>query len=172
MVGMANFVTCPGCGAYVEDLDEPQHEYLGTVPGCWKVFSMVLEREYGEYQCPENAHRLAVDAYAMQHPGAPGPKQQQSMNVHLMSLYMGQEGSASNHAIMEARQRLVDASEELPWLDPPKSRGKRNVLDVLRATSLDAHVAAVEAWAQDVWAAWAPHHEQAAALAARYGKDA
>lgn len=172
MVGMANFVTCPGCGAYVEAVDGPGHEYLGTIPGCWKVYTMVLEREYGEYQSPEDTHRLTVDAYAAQHPGAPGPKVQHSMNLHLMSLYMGLEMGASNQAIMEARQRLTESGDEMLWLDPPKSRGKRTVLDVLRATSLDAHVAAVEAWAAEVWTAWAPHHSHAAALAERYGKGA
>ena len=40
------------------------------------------------------------------------------------------------------------------------------VADVLAATAVEEHKKAVVAWAENVWAAWAPHHAYAAALAA------
>jgi len=169
MVGIANFVTCPGCGAYVEALEEPVHGFFGAAAGCWKVYGMVLEREYGEYQCPEDAHRLTVDAYAAQHPGKPGPREQRLVNSHLMSLYLYLEQGADHGKIVQAVQALNESEDDLPWLTPPKPIGKRTVLDVLKAKSLEEHTAAVDAWARDVWAAWSPHHGHTAELAARYG---
>ena len=33
------------------------------------------------------------------------------------------------------------------------------VVDVLKATNGDEHVALVRTWAEAIWEAWAPHHD-------------
>jgi len=167
MVGMADFITCPGCGAFVESGDGPVHAYIGAPAGCWKVFGMVLEREYGEYQYPEDIHRLTVDTYAVQHPGQPGAKAQKSVNLHLLSLYLWFEKKLPHAQIVHVLE-AAGGETEFPWLTPPRPNGKRTVLDVLKARSLEEHSVAVEAWAADVWQAWAAHHGHVAALAERF----
>jgi uncharacterized protein DUF5946 len=48
---------------------------------------------------------------------------------------------------------------DLHWLDPPRPLGTLTIRGPMEATGGDEHAARVEAWARDVWAAWAPHHE-------------
>ena len=52
-------------------------------------------------------------------------------------------------------------------LTPPAPNGTVTVADALAAKDIEAHGKAVVAWAENVWAAWSPHHAYAAALAAK-----
>ncbi len=94
---------CHGCGALVKDLPGGPHKYIGASAGCWGVFGEVLAREYGEFAYPDPTHRLTVDTYAVQHPGKPGRQAIQSVNVHLMGLYLvleqGLNGPQATRAI-------------------------------------------------------------------------
>jgi hypothetical protein len=55
---------------------------------------------------------------------------------------------------MPARKTL-----DLHWLDPPERNGTITVAMVLEAGFDGGHAPSVEAWARDVWAAWAPHQD-------------
>ena len=75
-------IVCPGCGATVPDVEETRpHTYVGSAPGCWLLYTQVLAREYGDYRYTP-AHQLTVDAYAVQHPGAPERRSAQSVAIH------------------------------------------------------------------------------------------
>ena len=58
---------------------------MESSPGCWAAFGEVLALEYSEASYAR-AHRLSVDAYAVQHPGRPSPQSVQSVALHLISL--------------------------------------------------------------------------------------
>lgn len=60
------------------------------------------------------------------------------------------------HSLARHRSKFV-------WIEPPTNLGELTVRDVLDADGPEAHLAAVQAWAQSVWRAWTPHHEQARA---------
>jgi hypothetical protein len=61
---------------------------LGS-PGCWAAYGRVLEREYSDPVLFGAAHRLTVDAYALQHPGDPRERRAvQSFWLHGASLWL------------------------------------------------------------------------------------
>jgi len=148
---------CIGCGALVPDTDGPTHPYIGASPGCWALFGEVLAKEYGEYQYP-GVHRLTVDAYAVQHPGAPSRRSIQSVASHLISLYcvveLGLQAPEANRAL----QRAARSRSLFIWLTPPVSRGVVTIVDVARAKDLAEHEQWVRLWATCVWQAWSPQH--------------
>lgn len=152
-----NTISCPGCHALVPDLDGPTHAYLGAAPGCWAVFGEVLAREYGEWAYPA-IHRLTVDAYAAQHPGAPSRQTIQSVAVHLIGLHLHLERGLGNAAIARAMSNAT-RRHDLVWLDPPPAWQTLTILDVQQAGDLAEHERRVRQWAEGVWLAWAAHHE-------------
>ena len=62
---------CPGCGLELPQRDGPVHPYIGASAACWSLYGEVLTREYGDASY-RSAHRLTLDAYAVQHPGVHG----------------------------------------------------------------------------------------------------
>lgn len=146
---------CPGCDVELPVSGGPTHPYIGASAGCWERYGLVLERAYAD---PERREvlQLAVDAYACQHPGVPERRSAQSVGIHLMTLFMVLEQGADPRDGPKLHKRMVARPEVFTWLTPPQDRGRRTVLDVL---DTDAYAAAVTAWAEDVWAAWATHHD-------------
>ena len=149
-------VRCVGCGAPVPDVDGPTHAYIGASPGCWQAYGELLARDYGEERAPPIAE-LAVDAYAVQHPGVPGRRSSQSVVIHLLILCLVLERGLDPARATRARRHYT--YRDFPWLEPPTSQGEVTVLDVLDARDLAAHVARVERWARSVWDAWSAHHD-------------
>ncbi|MGH3147554.1 MAG: DUF5946 family protein [Rubrobacter sp.] len=149
---------CVGCGALVPDTDGPTHAYIGASPGCWSAYGELLAKDYGEYSYPQG-HRLAVDAYAVQHPGTPSRRSTQSVIVHLVGLHLSLERGHDFRRSTEAIRRVLADRENFVWLEPPPSLGEITVLDVLEAENLAEHTALVERWARSTWEAWSPHHE-------------
>ena len=76
---------CFSCGGKFPDIDGPVHRYMDSSAGCWAVYGEVLAREYSDPSFFE-VHRLTVDAYAVQHPGAKDRQSIQSVGVHLIRL--------------------------------------------------------------------------------------
>lgn len=154
-------IACIGCGAQVPDIDGPTHKYLGASPGCWKIYSDVLAKEYGD---PEymKVHRLTVDAYSLQHLGTESPQTIQSMNLHLMALCAALEHNVEYDfipKIMNRRLKEYKDKEIFSWLNPPPSLGSITIVEVAKATTLREHTEIVNAWARDVWQQWHEHHE-------------
>ncbi len=122
------------------------------------MYGEVLAREY-QQPAYFQAHKLTVDAYAVQHPGQPSPQTIQSAALHLVRLcLMLEEGFDADRATA-AMQTAATRKSAFRWLDPPAARGEVTVADVHRASSAEEHVAQVRAWAASAWEAWTEHHE-------------
>jgi hypothetical protein len=157
-LGEAEQTTCPGCGvALPYRAGLPSHPYLGASPECWATFGELLARGY-EDPAYRRVHQLTVDTYAVQHPGKPERRTIQSLALHLMTLAMVVEDGLDPRSGPELHKRMVRA-EGYEWLTPPSMDGRMTVIDVLRATTAREHDQVVRAWAEDVWDAWAAHHQ-------------
>lgn len=105
------------------------------------------------------AHRLTVDAYAVQHPGESEPRSIRSVGLHLVALRLAlEEQVAPKHVTQLLAVAAERIGEDLRWLEPPGRRGALTVAHVAHASTPAEHVERVWAWAHDVWSAWSVHH--------------
>jgi len=163
--GMQQRCLCPDCKASVPDIAGPVHAYLGANPGCWKLYGEVLVREYGN-PVYIKTHRLTVDAYASQHPGKNQPRSAQSVNLHLMALYLTLEKQMPSDFVTRLLGTAVKTKKaQFVWLTPPISLGVLTVADVVSAQSPEEHAEKVRAWAKSVWQAWQPYRSDIERLA-------
>ncbi len=153
-----NLIHCLGCGALVPDIDGPTHEYMLSAPGCWATFNEVAVQQYEIASF--DLRRLAVDAYAVQHPGTTDRRAVQSVAVHLISLYFVLErGLTPTEATDKMRHALTDKSRFV-WLKPPLSLGEITVVDVVHIKDPLTHEKMINRWARSAWEAWSAHHAQ------------
>lgn len=155
---------CMWCKGMFPALDGPTHEYMESTPGCWASFGRVLAREY-EDQRFFGVHRLTVDAYAVQHPGEPSRQSIQSIGVHLVRLCLFLEKGLSPEKANDAMLVAAKHKAQYVWLEPPASLGPLTIADVEAAVGVEAHEAAVRAWASQMWAVWSNHHSNVRAWA-------
>jgi hypothetical protein len=156
-LGAAEETTCPGCGVVMPRRPGlPRHPYIGASPECWAKFGELLAREY-EDPARLRVYQLTVDAYAGQHPGEPERRTIQSVALHLMTLAMVIEDGLDPRQGPRLHKRMVRVGG-FEWLEPPATRGRLTVLDVLEAKTAREHERLVRAWAADVWEAWSAHH--------------
>ena len=80
------------------------------------------------------------------------------MAVHLCQLCLIIEEDFSIEHANDAMLAIQKIEGKFRWLEPPASRGRITVADVLAATTPEEHFTRVEAWARTVWATWAMHH--------------
>lgn len=155
---------CPDCKVALPPQPGPAHPYFGASPSCWEMYGDVLAREYAS---PElmRIHRLTVDAYAVQHPGAPQRRSIQSVWVHLAGLYLTIERDLSHDFARRVIGSLTGEAGRLTWLPAPDDLGIITVADVACTVGADAHRDAVQRWARTAWAAWKVHHEAVASIA-------
>lgn len=148
---------CPGCGSRLPAVAGPVHAYMTSSPACWAAFGQVMAREYSDPGLMA-VHRLSVDAWAVQHPGDGSRQAIQSVGLHLARLMVqveqGLEGEAANTAMLGFAARKATLVEL-----PPREAYAVTVADVVGAEAPAAHAAAVQAWAESVWAAWADQHD-------------
>jgi hypothetical protein len=151
-------VRCPDCGAVVPDVPESRtgHTYIGGVAGCWAAYTELIGRQFSDPRLA-GLHMLAVDVYMAQHPGTPGRQAAQSVWVHLVGLCLVLEHGFDVVMSARAKARVAEPDATFEWLAPPASLGPVTVLDVLAAPDADG-AAAVQRWAESVWAAWSPYH--------------
>ncbi|MEA3049838.1 MAG: hypothetical protein QOG84_1674 [Sphingomonadales bacterium] len=147
---------CPGCGRLYPRIEEPAHAYIGASPGCWAEYGALLALEYGDAPLMR-WHRLTVDAYTAQHPGVPGRRSAQSVQVHLAGLYLTLERGLDAAAVARVMQRLADGRSHA-WLEPPPLATGAGVAELIEAAGGPDYGARARAWAEAVWQAWAPHH--------------
>ncbi len=151
---------CYICGAVVPDIEGPtsDHTYIPQSPGCWKLYTEVLGREYGEWRYPA-IHRLTVDCYAAQHPTRePDSKSAQSVQAHLLGIFLALETNEPPQLITKKIGEVVIKNKnKFVWYEPPENLGGITIAEVWRAKSLPEHEALVYAWAQAVWQAWEKH---------------
>lgn len=153
-----NTFKCFSCGGEYPDIDGPVHRYMKSSPGCWSVYGEVLAREYSN-RAYFDVHRLTVDAYAVQHPGSTDRQSIQSVGVHLIRLCLFLEHGLTPENANDAMLEAGKIKHSFTWLEPPESLGSITAADVAKANTLDEHKAVVKAWAQNVWEAWAIHHD-------------
>lgn len=153
---------CPDCGVVLPAGTAAPHPYLGASPSCWSLYGEVLAREFGD-PAYMRVHRMTVDAYCAQHPGAPERRTIQSINVHLSGLYLTVEKRLSGDFARKVIGALIAQDQEgFRWLAPPVDPGEVRVTDIISAEDAHAHCKAVEAWAASVWSAWSAHHAHVA----------
>lgn len=151
---------CPGCGlvlpASPTEADGPTHPYVLSSAACWAACGAALARAY-EDPVRREVLQVQVDAYAVQHPGAPGRRSAQSVALHLLTLCLVLERGADPREGPRLHRAMAQRPV-WPWLEPPADRGAHTVADVLVAPDAVAHVERVRAWGASAWAAWEPHH--------------
>ncbi|HMO37984.1 MAG TPA: DUF5946 family protein [Saprospiraceae bacterium] len=153
-------IKCLGCGALVDNLAGQAHEYIGAAQGCWNLYGQILAKEYGEYNYPPLTHRLTVDTYAIQHPGHPSRKSIQSLNIHLISLYLILIKGFNGETATQKMGQILSREPKFEWLEPPTPNGSKTVIDVLIATNQVEHENYVREWSESVWKSWFSKHKQ------------
>lgn len=155
---MENLIHCPDCKGLVPDIEGPVHAYIGGSAGCWKIYGEVLAKDYSD-PAYFKVHRLTVDAYMAQHPGKPTAQSIQSVNVHLIALYLIFEKNYSFDAARKAIVVIIKKKKgQFVWLTPPKDPGAITVVDVVQARNEYEHEEKIMAWARSVWQAWSHYH--------------
>src|SRR5664280_700967 len=169
MADPVRLITCRGCGALVPDIDGPTHAYLGASPGCWAAWGAFQARSFASPAIAA-VQPLAVDVYAVQHPGLAERRAIQSVWVHLVSLCLVLEGGRSPAEGIRAKQLLLARERSFERLEPPPPQYPMTVLDVASVADLEAVPDAVRRWAEITWEAWRPHHGVVRARAAALGR--
>ena len=137
----------------------PTHAYVGASPACWSLYGQ-LPTAFGTTPVGDYVRRLALDTYAIQHPGTPQMRSVQSVAVHAMGLCVLLERGAEERRIAPVLgRRPTRRAPALHWLEPPRPNGTLTIRSILGADRAEDYAAAVGAWAADVWAAWEPHHQ-------------
>jgi hypothetical protein len=159
----AGVVACVGCGGLVPDEDGPIHRYMTASPGCWRIYT-----ELGAGGLPPSPRAgLTVDAYAVTHPGIPGPQSTPSVWIHLLTLYFILERGWPVDRAIVLRRAAADSFDGWPWLQPPTSMGAVTAVDVAQAMDPDAAAGLVEGWVEGAWMAWSALHPTVRARADR-----
>ena len=148
-------VPCTGCGGMFPPVDGPSHRYMTSSPGCWQAFGTVLA---ADYTSPERMafHQVVVDAYAAQHPGEDGPRQVQSVGLHLMTLCLFLEEGV-DPALGPALHRRMVRRPQFHRLER-SGPGRLTVLHMPVTGPADAARTAAYEWADAVWSSYTPDH--------------
>ena len=157
-------IICVGCHGVVPDIEGPIHRYMTAAPGCWRAYTELLG---GGGLPPSTAVGLTVDAYAVTHPGVPGPQSTPSVWIHLLTLCFVLERRWPVEQAIRLRRAAADAFRGWPWLAPPESMGDVTAFDVAAAIALgdgSSAISMTRRWVDGAWSAWAAHH---AAIRAR-----
>ena len=139
---------CPECGAMVS----------GGQASCQALFDELTLQAYSDVRYARD-RRLVFDAYCMQHV-EPYCHSAKSYAAHLAGLCCGveHEGDPKIHA---AVQRWLNGKVDLEKPTVLSFRGHITVADVRTARDVEEHVRVAQAWARDVWEAYASQHELA-----------
>jgi len=136
---------CPSCGTLVD----------GGGKGCQGLFEELGVRTYrnvayGQY------HRMAVDAYSLQHPEAYCASAK-SLMAHLGGLCCVFE-HGNDPAVHSALQRSLNGAVALEKPAPPAARGGLTIAHALFAPTFETYGVRVEEWARAAWDAYAELH--------------
>jgi hypothetical protein len=126
-------------------------------PGCWQAYTELMAGALP----PSRDVALAVDAYAVTHPGVPGPQSTPSVWIHLVTLCCVLERGWSIERAVFLRRVAADSFRGWPWLARPASMGEVSAIDVKSAIDRGDGSAAVELtgrWVAGAWSAWTDHH--------------
>jgi len=160
---------CPGCQVELPAYGLPAENRHGASVECWMLNGEVTGFELQHLAALGRFHQLAVDAYGAQHAGGDGRGIR--LAYSLVGLHLALERGRGGLEVRDAHRRMGRPDASWPAFTRRDGAWASTVLDVaeagLRAGSVEGHAAAVTRWAADVWRAWAPEHDAAAALCAR-----
>ena len=186
---------CPGCKIVLPYKEELQHyqtvgiaRYGVVSPECSFIFLEVLNNERELFGYPP-AHRLIVDAYAVQHP--PHAEIQtklkidkrlvdasiQSISIHLLALHCSMVKKMELRSIAKIMDTILSnmARDKAPFelLTPPENLGDIKVIDIEtqmleKNLDLNDYTALAYSWAESSWMAWKAHHETIKKLYDKY----
>ena len=143
---MMNDDRCPECGAAVS----------GGQAACQALLEEVAARAYADLRYAAY-YNLAFDAYCMQHI-EPYCHSAKSYAAHLTRLCCGLE-YAGDPKIYAAIQRWLNGQVDLEKPTVLSFRGHITVVEVHAAREMEEYIRLVQAWARDVWDAYASQHE-------------
>lgn len=155
-------IPCFSCGALVEDFEGPVHAYMKSSPGCWRAYGEIVAKEYAQENYDPLMHRITVDTYAIQHPGTAERRSIQSVNLHLIRLYLvlhNQIVGIRANAIMKEMAENLDIKKKFVWMDPPSFEKTLTVVDVLQAIDIKKHAELVQKWGLSVLNKWIEKHK-------------
>ena len=159
---------CVGCGATVPRIEGPIHRYMTSAPGCWASFGEVCAHHLSDPEA-SRYRQLCADAYAVQHPGQPGPQATQSVGGHLVSLLAQLEYGLPVPRASALLERGIRRKGYFTWLAPPSFDSMHTVLFML--ANLHDPAWAAREWAASAWKAWALHHTQVRAWYAELSRN-
>lgn len=155
---------CPGCGIELEHVEIGMHPYIGASPGCWARYNELHAQQYQGFGALTPVR--VIDAYCVQHHGIAERRAIQSVNVHLMALYLQLERGYAESQVNTALRRVLQIADGFTWLEPPIPNGTMTVADILQAQTADDQARAIESYARDIWRAWQAHR----AIAEKWAK--
>jgi len=148
MAAIAAGSTCQDCG-----LHSAPNE-----PSCAELRDLLLARDFEQPASYWRYHRLAIDAYCVQH--AAYVESAKSFAAHLCGLCIAME-MGNNEAAMRALQQWLSMNPDLDKPALPKARGDLTIKHVYGITDPIAYGAAVREWARSAWDAYRDFHSTA-----------
>ena len=136
---------CEECGARIE----------GGTAACHELMADLTVRSPDPRRLV--VRRIAVDAYALQHPRSRCPTNK-DVAAHLLRLGCALEYDNSLD-IQSGMKSWLRRARDLPALDPPDARGGLTIVDADAARSIEEYIDRVRKWALSVWEAWHEHHD-------------
>lgn len=163
--------------------------YGVAIPECLAAFYDIIARECELFGYPP-AHRLIIDAYAVQHPRRAEWQKKlnieprliqasiQSIGIHLIALYCAIELKMELSSIAKVMNSILanmgENKFEFSDLTAPEELGSIKVADVRAAffakeCSIEEYTQLARQWAQVAWDAWKDHHDLIRTLHKKYG---
>jgi hypothetical protein len=132
---------CPECGLRT----------TSTTPSCAALWNQLLARDYAQPALFGRHHRMAVDAYCLQH--APYVESAKSLAAHLCGVCIALE-HGNDPEMMRQLQQWLSGNPKLTKPGLPSLRGAITIGDVCSINDPAEFGRAVEAWAQSAWEAY------------------
>lgn len=159
---------CIGCRQEFEPFDGPTGHYGGASAGCWNVYTEILAREYNNPSYMA-VHKYTVDTYCLQHPIDSSDAARQSINVHLLSLYLMISEAKPHDFVNQVMQQVTkEHKHQFEWLEPPRSEPTMTIKDVYKAKDATEHKNIVMSWAGSELERWGEHVSSVALLAKKF----
>jgi hypothetical protein len=157
---ITNKLACMWCCGHYPNIVGPTHDYIESTPGCWAAYGRVLALHYQNYPAFEHIHRLAVDTYAIQHPGKPSRRAIQSVWGHVLASFWFLRQQLPSDEVRTRLGTFVDGdhSGRNGWLTPPEFSGALNVSHINVTADIHSHVASVHDWGESVFDRWWSMH--------------
>lgn len=120
-------------------------------PNCAALHDALLARDFEEPVRYWKHHRMAVDAYCIQH--SPYVKSFKSLAAHLCGLCVAFEQNNDANKLAQL-QLWLSTNPKLPKPELPSFRGVLTIADVSGIEDPVRYGQAVEAWARSAWEAY------------------